>query len=417
MGYVLGVVLFAVGIGLSIALHEWGHMRVAQACGMRVRRYFIGFGPTLWSFRRGHTEYGFKAIPLGGFCDIAGMTADDPITEEERPQAMVYKPWWQRIAVLSGGVAMNFLVGTVVLYIVAATAGLPNPHPDLTATVAETSCVPPSQVDSKTLAECTGPGPASEAGLREGDRIVALGGSPVESFMQLRQRLQEMPGQTAVLTVERPSDASHAADGPAPQRQTETKEISVPVASVSRLDTQGQEHTVGAIGVSSKPPSDLILHYGPLQAIPATVNYAGEMLRATVTGIAKLPGQVPGVVESIFGGHRSQESPMSVVGATRVGGELAERSQWAVFLQLLAGLNFFLMLFNFVPLPPLDGGHVAMVVYEKLRDAVRRARGLQPAGPASYERIMPVTVAVSALLLGLGAVMIVADVVNPVRLF
>ncbi|MDN5785252.1 MAG: site-2 protease family protein, partial [Corynebacterium casei] len=127
MANLLGIVLFALGICLTVALHEAGHMLTARAFGMRVRRFFIGFGPTLWSFKKNETEYGVAALPLGGFCDIAGMTAQDEfITEEERPYAMYKKPWWQRIIVLSGGVAVNIILGFMILFVVAQTAGLPN---------------------------------------------------------------------------------------------------------------------------------------------------------------------------------------------------------------------------------------------------------------------------------------------------
>ena len=401
VGYFGGVALFALGIMVTIALHEWGHMRSALACGMKVRRFYVGFGPTVVKWNRKGIEYGFKAVPLGGFCDIAGMTAMDEIDEDERPYAMVYKPWWQRIFVLSGGVLMNILVGLVVLYAVAVTAGLPDPDADYTPTVAKTACVPASQIDAQTLSDCTGAGPAAEAGIREGDRITAVNGEAVASFVDLRAKLYEMPGQTADLTVERGTEVLH---------------IDVPVTSVTRLNQAGETVTVGAIGVRSEPV-DVMRSYGPLDGIGATVRFSGSMLSATLQGLASFPGKIPGVVASIFGAERDQEGPMSVVGASRVGGELVERSQWTMFLMMLASLNFFLALFNLVPLPPLDGGHIAVVIYEKIRDFIRGLRGIAPGQPADYTKLMPITYVMSAVLLGIGAIVIIADVVNPVRLF
>lgn len=401
VGYFGGVALFALGIMVTIALHEWGHMRSALACGMKVRRFYVGFGPTVVKWNRKGIEYGFKAVPLGGFCDIAGMTAMDEIDEDERPYAMVYKPWWQRIFVLSGGVLMNILVGLVVLYAVAVTAGLPDPDADYTPTVAKTACVPASQIDAQTLSDCTGAGPAAEAGIREGDRITAVNGEAVASFVDLRAKLYEMPGQTADLTVERGTEVLH---------------IDVPVTSVTRLNQAGETVTVGAIGVTSEPV-DVMRSYGPLDGIGATVRFSGLMLSATLQGLASFPGKIPGVVASIFGAERDQEGPMSVVGASRVGGELVERSQWTMFLMMLASLNFFLALFNLVPLPPLDGGHIAVVIYEKIRDFIRGLRGIAPGQPADYTKLMPITYVMSAVLLGIGALVIIADVVNPVRLF
>ena len=401
VGYFGGVALFALGIMVTIALHEWGHMRSALACGMKVRRFYVGFGPTVVKWNRKGIEYGFKAVPLGGFCDIAGMTAMDEIDEDERPYAMVYKPWWQRIFVLSGGVLMNILVGLVVLYAVAVTAGLPDPDADYTPTVAKTACVPASQIDAQTLSDCTGAGPAAEAGIREGDRITAVNGEAVASFVDLRAKLYEMPGQTADLTVERGTEVLH---------------IDVPVTSVTRLNQAGETVTVGAIGVTSEPV-DVMRSYGPLDGIGATVRFSGSMLSATLQGLASFPRKIPGVVASIFGAERDQEGPMSVVGASRVGGELVERSQWTMFLMMLASLNFFLALFNLVPLPPLDGGHIAVVIYEKIRDFIRGLRGIAPGQPADYTKLMPITYVMSAVLLGIGAIVIIADVVNPVRLF
>ena len=401
VGYFGGVALFALGIMVTIALHEWGHMRSALACGMKVRRFYVGFGPTVVKWNRKGIEYGFKAVPLGGFCDIAGMTAMDEIDEDERPYAMVYKPWWQRIFVLSGGVLMNILVGLVVLYAVAVTAGLPDPDADYTPTVAKTACVPASQIDAQTLSDCTGAGPAAEAGIREGDRITAVNGEAVASFVDLRAKLYEMPGKTADLTVERGTEVLH---------------IDVPVTSVTRLNQAGETVTVGAIGVTSEPV-DVMRSYGPLDGIGATVRFSGSMLSATLQGLASFPGKIPGVVASIFGAERDQEGPMSVVGASRVGGELVERSQWTMFLMMLASLNFFLALFNLVPLPPLDGGHIAVVIYEKIRDFIRGLRGIAPGQPTDYTKLMPITYVMSAVLLGIGAIVIIADVVNPVRLF
>ena len=401
VGYFGGVALFALGIMVTIALHEWGHMRSALACGMKVRRFYVGFGPTVVKWNRKGIEYGFKAVPLGGFCDIAGMTAMDEIDEDERPYAMVYKPWWQRIFVLSGGVLMNILVGLVVLYAVAVTAGLPDPDADYTPTVAKTACVPASQIDAQTLSDCTGAGPAAEAGIRKGDRITAVNGEAVASFVDLRAKLYEMPGQTADLTVERGTEVLH---------------IDVPVTSVTRLNQAGETVTVGAIGVTSEPV-DVMRSYGPLDGIGATVRFSGSMLSATLQGLASFPGKIPGVVASISGAERDQEGPMSVVGASRVGGELVERSQWTMFLMMLASLNFFLALFNLVPLPPLDGGHIAVVIYEKIRDFIRGLRGIAPGQPADYTKLMPITYVMSAVLLGIGAIVIIADVVNPVRLF
>ena len=399
---VLGIVLFALAITASIALHEAGHMFTARAFGMRVRRFFVGFGPTLWSVKRGGTEYGIAALPFGGFCDIAGMTAMDPVTEEEAPHAMVKKPASQRIAVLSGGIVMNILIGVVIIFGVAVSSGIRNPYADFTPKVGQVVCVA-DQVDEKSLAECSGPGPAGQAGVRVGDTLVAVDDEPIETFADLRTYVAQRPGETVALEVERGGSS---------------QSIDVPVARVERIDpSTGERIDVGAVGIVAAPVKDAVKQFGPVEAVPATAKFTGQMLRASVDGLMAFPGKIPGVVASIFGGERDIEGPISVIGASRTGGDLVERDQWPAFWMMLASLNFFLALFNLVPLPPLDGGHIAVVIYEKIRNALRRLRGLPPAGPANYEKLMPLTYFMAALLLVVGVLVMAADVVNPVNLF
>lgn len=401
MANVLGIILFALGIGITVALHEAGHMFTARAFGMRVRRYFIGFGPRIASFTRGHTEYGLAAFPVGGFCDIAGMTAQDEfLTEEEEPYAMYKKPAWQRIIVLAGGITVNLLLGFIILLIIAMTTGLPNPDADVRPRVGEVSCTA-NQNSAGDLEPCQGKGPAGEAGVEPGDIVLALNGETMDSFAQLRDTVMTHPGETVTLTVER--------DG-AP------RDFDIPLATVTRLNAEGQLVEVGAIGMRNQV-IDIRETYSFVDAIPATARYSGYALNATVQGIAQFPAKIPGVVASIFGQERDVNGPMSVVGASRVGGELVERSLWSSFFMMLATLNFFLALFNLIPLPPFDGGHIAVIIYEKIRDALRRLMGKEPKGPADYTKLMPITYVLAFLLMAVGALIMIADVVNPIRLF
>lgn len=160
MAFGIGIILFAVGILISVALHEAGHMTAALSFGMRVRRYFVGFGPTLWSTVKGKTEYGVKAVPVGGFCEIAGMTLLDELTEEEEPNAMYKRPWWQRVIVLSGGIIVNVILAIVLLYTVALAWGLPDHTASVATVVKSTQCAPESQKADGSLASCQGEGPA-----------------------------------------------------------------------------------------------------------------------------------------------------------------------------------------------------------------------------------------------------------------
>lgn len=407
--FIVGVALFALGIAVTIALHEWGHMTAARMFGMRVRRYFIGFGPTLVSWRRRHaaagghrTEYGIKAIPLGGFCDIAGMTAQDPVTPDEEPWAMYRRPWWQRVIVLAGGVFVNLILGVVLLYVVAMAWGLPDMDVDETPRVASVSCVPATQNPDGTLPECTGEGPAQRAGILPGDVIRSVNGEETETFADVTSAVRDSGAGPVTLGVER--------DGRA-------MTVEVTPDMVDRRANSGALAPMPVVGMTFQVPEYRTVQYGPLEAVPATFRYTGEVLGAVWDGLLSIPEKVPGVVASVFGAERDPESPMSVVGASRAGGELAERDLWNVFVMMLANLNFFLAFFNLVPLPPLDGGHIVVVLYEKVRDLLRRARGLQPGPPADYAKLMPVTMAFTAVLLIFGGLVIAADVVNPIRLF
>lgn len=406
MAFILGIFLFALGIAATIALHEAGHMISARAFRMRVRRFYVGFGPSVFSFTKGNTRYGVAALPLGGFCDIAGMTAMDELTEDEKPHAMYSKPAWQRIVVLAAGPFVNIVLGLFILFLVAAGAGLPDPHADVRATVGEVTCSADQKAPTQPgapaeLEDCTGDGAGGRAGVQTGDIITALNGEELESFVQLRDEVQARPGETVTLDVE---------------RGDRELQLEVELDSVVRYDANGNPQTVGSVGLASAP-LDIHREYSVVGAIPASLDYSWFMLKATVQGIIAFPGKIPDVAASIFGGERDQDGPISVVGASRAGGELVERELWPMFWMMLATLNFFLALFNMIPLPPFDGGHIAVVLWEKIRNGFRRLRGQEPGGPANYEKLLPLTYGMAALLLTVGVIVIIADLVNPIVLF
>jgi len=403
MMFALGIVLFALAILLSVALHECGHMWVARATGMKVRRYFVGFGPTLWSTRRpnrlGDTEYGVKAVPLGGFCDIAGMTSVEELTPDERPYAMYRQKTWKRVAVLAAGPGMNFVIGLVLIYAIAIIWGLPNLHPPTTAVVGETGCVA-AQISKDQVAECAGPGPAAEAGIRSGDVIVKVGDTSVSTFDEARAALQKASGPTAVV---------YERDG----EQTSTV---VNVAQTQRLTGEGDElATVGAIGIAAAQFGPT--QYNPLSAVPGTFAFTGDLAVEIGKSLAKIPTKVGALVHSIGGGERDPETPISVVGASIIGGDTVDAGLWVAFWFFLAQLNFVLGAINLVPLLPFDGGHIAIAVFEKLRNMFRTARGMVAAGPVNYLKLMPATYVVLVFVVGYMLLTVTADLVNPIRLF
>jgi membrane-associated protease RseP (regulator of RpoE activity) len=403
MMFVLGIIAFAVCILVSVALHECGHMWVARATGMKVRRYFVGFGPTLWSTRRpnklGSTEYGVKAIPLGGFCDIAGMTAIDEIAPEDRPYAMYRQKVWKRVAVLAAGPGMNFVIGLILIYAIAVIWGLPNLHPPTTAIVGETGCVA-AQISKEELADCTGPGPAAAAGIRAGDVIVKVGDTSVGTFDDARSELQKASGPTPIV-VERDGEAiSTVVDVTRTQRYT---------------DESDQPTTVGAIGISAAQFGPT--QYNPASAVPATFAFTGDLAVELGKSLARIPTKIGALVDAIGGGERDPETPISVVGASIIGGDTVDHGLWVAFWFFLAQLNFVLGAINLIPLLPFDGGHIAIAVFEKIRNMIRSARGMVAAAPVNYLKLMPATYVILVVVVGYMLLTVTADLVNPIRLF
>jgi membrane-associated protease RseP (regulator of RpoE activity) len=410
MMFGIGIALFALAILASVALHECGHMWVARATGMKVRRYFVGFGPTLWSTRRpnklGDTEYGVKAIPLGGFCDIAGMTSVEELTPDESPYAMFKQKTWKRVAVLFAGPGMNFVIGLVIIFGIAITWGLPNLHPPTAAIVGETACVAPqvSRDGEDPFGPCPdpGPGPAALAGIKSGDTIVKVGDTDVADFAGMASAIRKLDGPVPVV---------YERDG---QRFTTT----VDVERTQRFTTKDATATeaVGAIGVSAAPlPGPT--QYNPVSAVPATFAFTGDLAVELGKSMAKIPTKVGALVHAIGGGERDPETPISVVGASIIGGDTVDHGVWVAFWFFLAQLNFVLGAVNLIPLLPFDGGHIAIAVYEKIRDMIRRARGLVAAGPVNYLRLMPATYVVFIVVAGYMLLTVTADLVNPIRLF
>lgn len=402
--FVVGIVLFALAILISVALHECGHMWAARATGMKVRRYFVGFGPTLWSTRRGETEYGIKGIPLGGFCDIAGMTPVEELDPDEHDRAMYKQATWKRVAVLVAGPAMNFVICLVLIYAIALVWGLPNLHPSTKAIVGETGCVAAEKEKGK-LDKCDGPGPAALAGIRTGDVVVKVGDIPVSSFSEMAAAVRKMHGTVPVVI----------------ERDGKTIVTTVAVESTQRFVPNGQGKqtepaTVGAIGVGEQPPP-APTQYNVLSAAPATVAFAGGLTVEVGKSLAAIPSKVGALLDAIGGGERDPQTPMSVVGASIIGGDTVDHGLWVAFWFFLAQLNLILGAINLLPLLPFDGGHVAVAVFEKIRNMIRSARGKMAAAPVNYLKLMPATYVVLIFVGGFVVLTVTADLVNPIRLF
>jgi membrane-associated protease RseP (regulator of RpoE activity) len=418
---IVGIVVFAIGILVSVCLHEAGHMGTAKAFGMKVTRYFVGFGPTLWSFRKGETEYGVKAIPAGGFVKIVGMTPqDDDVEPGDERRAMWRFPVWKRTVVMAAGSVTHFILGLVILWGLFAFVALPD------ADKLETQRAPIGRVEACVPAQwelnpetgrpttCTeeadGPSPAKQLGLQNGDVITAVGGATVTSWAATTQQIRAAGGKTIEITYER-------------NGQSRTGSVSIPVVERLKRDlpegitpaeiTDEHLEKVGILGIAAEPPKTTA---GPVAAFGLTGEQTVLMFKGTFESLKKFPEKVPKLWAALTGAERDPETPISVVGASRIGGELAEQREWPSFLLLLAGLNFFVGIFNLLPLLPLDGGHIAIAWFERVRSWLYARIGRPDPGRVDYYKLMPVTYAVILIFGGFFLLTVAADIVNPITL-
>jgi membrane-associated protease RseP (regulator of RpoE activity) len=384
----IGVLLFLLALMLAIFLHEGGHFVTAKLFGMKVERFFLGFGKTLWSFRRGETEYGIKLLPLGGFCKIAGMSPhefDGNFLEQERGQKpepveperqFRNKPAWQRAIVLAAGSVTHFLMALVLIYALIVVIGLQvgPPTTRIQTTVATTS-------DGK-------PAPAAAAGLRAGDRIVAIDGQPISTFDQLRAVLSDKAGQQVSITYNR--------DG---------RDITTTLVPAVEKDSSGQ--TRGFLGIS---PAGAVVHRNPIEGIAAT----GGMFRDLVVGSFKgLGGLIPGLADRLQapaqtsngggGGGGGESAPVGLIGIGRLAGQAVSAGQWSMFVALLIEFNVFVGIFNLLPIPILDGGYLALIGWQAI---TRREVDLR--------KLAPIAAVAVSLLFVFVLVVVWLDITNPI---
>ncbi|WCC79262.1 site-2 protease family protein [Cutibacterium equinum] len=420
---VLAGILFFALIILSVLLHECGHFIPAKIFGVKVTEFFAGFGPKIWSFRRGETEYGFKWIPLGGYVRLVGMypaevhhrhtnkltkLADEAraaeaeeITDADRGRLFSDKPVWQRLVIMSGGILTNLLLAFLLFWGVFGIYGRPA---ETTLVAAVTPCV---QL-TKSQGDCSPddpPAPAAQAGLEPGDRIVSFNGVRVESWSQLQPLIRDNGEGQVRLVVERDGRLVNL---------TPTRTI---LNQVPDINNPGRTVTVGYLGFS---PTMVIVHSGPGD----TASQMWTMSKQSLSALARLPVLTWNVASDMVTGRaRDANSPMSIVGASRVAGDIAGNGQLTVGdkvasgASLLGGLNLFLFWFNVVPLPPMDGGHIAGAIYEACKRGIFRLAGKPDPGPADTAMMLPVAWTIGVLMLVMGVILVVADVISPVKIF
>jgi membrane-associated protease RseP (regulator of RpoE activity) len=417
MLYWLGVAAFALAILISVSLHELGHMITAKRFGMKVSKYFVGFGPTVFSFRRGETEYGLKWIPLGGFCKIVGMTPqDDDVAPADQHRAMWRFPVWKRTVVMSAGSATHFILAVVAMWFAAVFVGLPNPA--LPQNAAEQRAAPAMigvgnciQVVISETQPCTVgqagnlPGPAATAGLRDRDVITAVGGRPVANYGELTDAIRAAKPGPTTFAYTRDAQAGQAT-------------VDLVAAQRAPLDNpDGPVTQVAVAGISWMTTEPGMVTYGPIDGIAATGEYSTTLVKGTFEAMQRIPEKVPALWHSITGAERDPDTPISVVGASRLGGEAIEAGVPQVFLMIFISLNVFIGIFNLLPLLPLDGGHIAIAWYEKARSWIYARLKKPDPGRVDYYKLMPLTYAVILIGGAFTLLTITADVINPISIF
>ncbi|MGC1512296.1 MAG: site-2 protease family protein [Acidimicrobiales bacterium] len=369
-----GVVIFVVMLLVVIFLHELGHFLTARSAGMKVTEFFIGFGPKLWSFRRGETEYGFKALPLGAYVRIIGMNNLEEVDPADEPRAYRQKPYWRRLSVAVAGSTMHFLIALVLSFVVYVGFGVA------------------SDDESRwTVGALTSPSPAAAAGVQPGDRIVEVDGRSFAQYEDFRSYLQSRPGRQVAIEIER--------DG---RRQVLT-------AVLAKTNPSGRP--VGFLGVG--PDFDMVKS-GVVDGAREAVTLTGKTMWLSVKGLGDFfsPSGLSGYVDTLSG-NEGNETPAvgssgsgggsapdavdgenrvtSIVGIVQIGGHAAS-SGVANLLYFLFYINVFIGVFNLVPLLPFDGGHVVIATYERLRS--RKGRRYQ----ADVRKLLPLTYAVVTVL-------------------
>ncbi|MBK7721621.1 MAG: site-2 protease family protein [Austwickia sp.] len=464
--YTLGVLAIAFGIGVSIALHELGHLIPAKRFGVKVTQYMIGFGPTVASWRRGETEYGIKAIPLGGYVRMIGMLppqtpapdgqperlrsgttgrfamlaeqarrdALDEVTPGEEHRVFYRLSTPKKILVMLGGPLMNLVIAAVLLTGYVTLYGvLDDRQPTGAAIAGVSTCVPATVTSGTAPGTSGGPGgsgsagagcqgrpaaPAYAAGLRPGDRIVGIDGRTVSTPSDISAIVRPNAGRTMPVQVLRDGQPVTLTVTP-----VATQLPKLDAAGKLVLDASGKAVTVqgGFLGTTTRPTFATVRQ--PLSEAPT---YIGQAMAGTAGVMLRIPEKMVGVWNAAFGdSERDLNGPISVVGVGRVAGEKAggeitgslmdDIDVLPFLVQLLAGLNMALFVFNLIPLMPLDGGQIAGALWEGLRRTVARVTGRPDPGPVDVARALPLAYAVSVVLIGMSALLIYADLVKPVR--
>lgn len=389
---ILGVVAFIVALLGSVMVHEFGHYITAKRYGMRVTEFFLGFGARIWSTTRGETEFGLKAIPAGGYCKISGMSPREELPEDVKPRAFYLASVPKKLVVLGAGSFLHFVLGFLLLFTLFAGVGTSQILPSVSQVV---SCVPAGS-------ECapTDPvSPAKSVGIEKGDRIIGINGEKKE-WNEITPILRSSANKQVTLMIVRNG-----------------QELTIPVTLAART-VDGQVR--GFLGIINEFG---LVRENPIAAIGSSISTTGSIIQGSLKALIGLPAQIPALMRQTFlGEERTADGLVGIVGVARASGEtvssgnLTTGEKIATFILIVASLNIFVGIFNLLPILPLDGGHMAVAIYEGARRSSAKRRGKADPGPVDVEKLTPITMIVFVALAFLTLLLLFADIFNPINL-
>jgi membrane-associated protease RseP (regulator of RpoE activity) len=388
-----GVILFILAILVVVMVHESGHFLVAKAFGFKATKFFVGFGPTLWSFQKGETEYGVKAIPAGGFVKIIGMNPYEEVAPEDRPRSYPNKPRWQRALLLVAGSATHWVVAFVILVVTAMTIGFPTGEATNEVGAVETRV---RGVEA----------PAAEAGFQPGDEIVEVSGTATDSWEETRRLIRSSSGPTDFVVLRDGRSVTIDAIVTESIFTDEGRLVQIARPGEDIREPRPGEEKVGFLGVSPEPEFD---RDGLGPAIVDAGGRTWDVTRLSFRGIGE-------VFSMVFGGElwdaltgegdrRVDEGPLGLVGAGRIAGESVARGRFLDLIGLIVGFTIFVGVMNLLPLPPLDGGHLAVLAYEKVTGR-----------SVDVRKLIPIAAAVISFFVVLFVAVLYLDLARPVKI-
>ena len=388
----IGVLAFVAALLFSVMVHEYGHYATARRYGMRVTEFFLGFGKRVWSTQRGETEFGLKAIPAGGYCKISGMSVNEPLEDDVKHRAFYLASTPKKLVVLGAGSFLHLILGFVLLFTLFAGVGTSQVLPKVSQVV---DCVP-------STSECTANdpiSPAKQVGILPGDEILGVNGVKM-NWDEVGKILRSSAQKPITLIVLR-----------------DNQELNIEVIPATRV-VEGESR--GFLGIINEYG---LVRRNPISAVGDSVEASVAIFQGSLKALVGLPAQIPDLVRQTFlGEERQADGLVGIVGVARASGEtvssgvLTTGEKFATFLLIVASLNIFVGIFNLLPILPLDGGHMAVALYEGGRRKFAQLRGRPDPGFVDVEKLTPITMVVFLALAFLTLLLLFADIFNPINL-